>query len=479
MAELTTTQLDRAAGSLLSLATGDALGAGYEFRTPPTAEPEMIGGGLGHWRPGEWTDDTQMAICIAEETATGSLDPARVGERFLDWFRQGQKDVGIQTRRVLGAVSSGADLPEAAAEHYRHNPNSAAGNGSLMRTAPVALAYLGDDEVIAQAAMNVSGLTHGDPQAGVACVLWCIAIDRAVREGRIDGIREGLDLLEPGSRDRWAAIIEEAETAPPSTFRPNGFVVTALQAAHASIHQTPVPDEVSCLHLQAALNTAVRVGDDTDTVAAIAGALLGARWGASAVPFRWRRMLHGWPGYRARDLVRLGVMSARRGKPDNLGWPVAERLVSGYRERHSGTDLHTALPDDPRVVVGGVGALEQGLDVDAVISLCRMGTEDVPQGIEHHEVWLIDSADPAANPNLDFVLADTAEAIATLREEGKKAFVHFVRAELRTPVVAAAYLSRREAISGEEAFARAKALFPEARTYSHFQVALKRVDQGS
>src|SRR6185503_16130299 len=89
---------DRIAGVLLGLASGDALGAGYEFARPPTGDPDMIGGGLGGWDRGEWTDDTQMAICIAEVTATGSMDANAIGDRFLDWYRSGPADVGIQTR---------------------------------------------------------------------------------------------------------------------------------------------------------------------------------------------------------------------------------------------------------------------------------------------------------------------------------------------------------------------------------------------
>src|SRR5207244_3773275 len=144
-----------------------------------------------------------------------------------------------------------------------------------------------------------------DPLAGEACVLWCIAIDRAVREARLDGVRDGLDLLPQAARDRWAALLDEAENEPPRRFRPNGFVVTALQAAYNAVSQTPVPKDEPCAHLGDALRTAVHIGHDTDTVAAIAGSLLGARWGASAVPLGWRRQLHGWPGYRAGDLRRL------------------------------------------------------------------------------------------------------------------------------------------------------------------------------
>ncbi len=303
-------EADRAAGALVGLAAGDALGAGYEFGPALTVTPEMIGGGIGYWAPGEWTDDTQMAICVAEVTATGAVDLVAIADRFLAWLADDPRDVGIQTRAVLGGATSGADLVGRAASHFARHPDNAAGNGSLMRTAPVALAHLGDDDAIAESARGVSLLTHGDPLAGEACVLWCIGLDRAVREGRLDGVVDGLELLAPASRDRWARHLEKAETKSPTEFAPNGFVVTALQAAYAAVCQTEVPSGPEAgTHLQRALERAVQIGNDTDTVAAIAGQLLGARWGASAVPPHWRNLLHGWPGYRADDLSRLAVLT--------------------------------------------------------------------------------------------------------------------------------------------------------------------------
>jgi ADP-ribosylglycohydrolase len=144
-------------------------------------------------------------------------------------------------------------------------------------------------------------------------VLWCIAIDRAVRHGRLDGITDGLAWIEESRRARWAAAIEEATTRPPASFTPNGFTVTALQAAYAAVIQTPVPAAQPSQHLPQALDAAVRIGHDTDTVAAIAGSLLGARWGAAAVPEPWRRLLHGWPGLTASDLTDLALRTARGG----------------------------------------------------------------------------------------------------------------------------------------------------------------------
>ncbi|MGC4960938.1 ADP-ribosylglycohydrolase family protein [Gordonia sp. DT101] len=135
-------------------------------------------------------------------------------------------------------------------------------------------------------------------------MLWCEAIRVAVLEGHVD-LRRGLDLL-PGERvDQWSTWLDHAEGKDPKSFTPNGFTVSALQAATAAITQTPILDAMPCLHLPDALNAAVGIGNDTDTVAAIAGGLLGARWGASAVPWHWRRAVHGWPrrGDRPSDVL--------------------------------------------------------------------------------------------------------------------------------------------------------------------------------
>lgn len=461
----------------MGLAAGDALGAGYVFRAGPKGDAKMIGGGLGEWEPGEWTDDTQMAICIAEVAATGHLDPLKVGARFLDWYRQRPKDVGIQTATLLGACSNANELAAAAARHFKRHPRHSAGNGSLMRTAAVALAGLGDDKALARLAWDVSVITHADPLAAEACVLWCIAVDRAVREGRLDGVEDGLDFVDVERRQYWANRLEEARKRPPSDFVPNGFVVTAFQAALASVWHTPVPTEMPCRHLVDALQTAVKVGDDTDTVAAIAGSLLGARWGATAVPARWKAVLHGWPGFETPDLVRLAVLSAQQGAVDSAGWPGAEDMTEYYRQHWPAPALLVPLAEDPGVLLANVyGAGE--LEADVMVSLCRVGSK-VPAAPERIEVGLLDSDDPADNPNLAFVLSDLAQAISGWRDEGKTVAVHCVQAERRTPAVAAAYLAQRTGVSGTQAWAQVAKQLPGARPNVAFDAALQALWPGA
>lgn len=294
---LTGPQLDRAMGVLLGTATGDALGAGYEFTLPARDTViDMIGGGAFRWAPGEWTDDTSMAIAIARAAAvtanlheTEGLDA--VAAEFVTWIDSHPKDVGGQTRSVLNHRSPTAHAMAARAAMI---PRRRGGNGSLMRTAPVALVYLDTDaDTCATAANLVGALTHADQRAQEACVLWTLAIRHAVLHGTYDGLRQALDYVDA---DYWAPLLDQAETStnPRKDFPKNGWTVHALQTAWWAItHAETLPG---------ALELAVRAGSDTDTTAAIAGGLLGARWGAHAVPERWRTLLHGYPGLRADDL---------------------------------------------------------------------------------------------------------------------------------------------------------------------------------
>jgi ADP-ribosylglycohydrolase len=311
--KLDAAQLDRARGVLLATAAGDALGAGYEFGRPLRAGTPvtMKGGGTFGWAPGEWTDDTSMALAIAETAAAGAdlrSVPAQdaITARWAEWARDA-KDVGNQTRRVLRAVRHGTAAEALAASRKLHERTGhTAGNGSLMRTAPVALAFLGDPGGLTDAATALSTLTHYDEEAGEACVLWCHAIRHAVLTGDLDA-RAGLERLPGPRRTRWAQRLADAEHARPRDFAHNGWVVEALQAAWCAIATTPVPEQDRAGHLRLALEAAVRGGRDTDTVAAIAGGLLGACYGASAVPGPWQLALHGWPGRTSPDLIALGT----------------------------------------------------------------------------------------------------------------------------------------------------------------------------
>lgn len=479
---LTAAQTDRACGVILAAAAGDALGAGYEFTTPsPHLVPAMIGGGLGNFAPGEWTDDTAQAVAIAQVAATGTDLRApealtAIAQRFADWYADGPADVGIQTAHVLrlaGPTPTGTDMAQAARRVHERNGRSA-GNGSLMRTGPVALAYLDDPAGLVEAAMAISALTHHQDYAQQACALWCLKIRHTVIHGQFptyDDIARWLP-----NRDDWHTILTDAQTHPPDTFTQNAWSVGALQAAWSAITHTPIPtDGPECGHLVDSLTTAIRIGHDTDTVAAIAGALLGARWGMSAVPAAWRRVLHGWPGIRSIELERLAYLTARHGRPGKYSWPHVDHI--DYTRLQYGRPALATHPYDDGVHIAGATALDDPpAAVDAVISLCLTGRTQVPAAAEHITFRIMDEADPAQNPNLDFALLDAARLIVTLRDEGKTVLLHCVAAHSRTPTVAALYAMLR-GIPLEQALPAVCAVLPAAHPNPGFRQALKRLAQ--
>ncbi|AZI58562.1 O-acetyl-ADP-ribose deacetylase [Nakamurella antarctica] len=429
--KLTGAHYDRAVGALLGSAAGDALGAGYEFTHPPQDTViAMIGGGPFNFAPGEWTDDTSMAAAVARVAATGAdlRSPAglnAVAAGFSEWFAQGPKDVGTQTRAVLSHHDATAAEMTATAATLRGRKG---GNGSLMRTAAVGLRYLQDPKGCLEAAALVSDLTHDDERARQACQIWSYAIRHAVLYGNFGGVRESLTHLGQEATDFWTPLLNGAETGVPQDFPKNGWVVHALQTAWYAITQA---DQSDAGHLGAALELAIRAGNDTDTTAAIAGGLLGARWGGSAVPARWRRMLHGWPGLVAKDLATLAIETVNGGKNPGV-WPNVDVVDYATGTTASGPVMH---PHDKGVFLAGHAAALSG-DYDAVVSVCRMGTRTLAP--DHVEFWLID-AGPTENENLQFILDDAAATVRELRAEGKTVLLHGVHGTSRTPSVAARY----------------------------------------
>jgi ADP-ribosylglycohydrolase len=458
---------DRSAGVVVASAAGDALGAPFEFEPPidPSTLLTMSGGGL--WSAAEWTDDTQMALAILTPLASGDTSAESVERGFLAWFESDPADVGIHTGSVL---RRGAPLLAAASEEAERHPDHAS-NGGLMRIGPAALSFPGDPERVAEYAATVTKLTHAHPDCIDASVLWVVAIDDAVHNAPMG--RETWDFaasvttatkhLPRERRERWRRLIDEATRRPARDFDNNGGAVRAFQAALASCVQTPIPQQLApCRHLEAAIETAVRCGDDTDTVAAITGALLGARWGVTAVPAKWRAVIHGKRIYgeaelRAPDLDLLARRAARGGQTNGKGWPGVARLVPLYLDEYSQT---ARTPELRQVRFGNLAGLEQVLreGVDVVISLCRMGTEDVPKSVEHLTVGLVDSEDPADNPNLGFLLADTADFVDMRVKEGRRVYVHCVQAESRTPVLAATYLARHQGLDVPQAIEEVRTL---------------------
>jgi ADP-ribosyl-[dinitrogen reductase] hydrolase len=368
---LTTAQLDRACGAVLGSAVGDALGAGYEFgsATVGSGGPAMIGGGLGGFAPGEWTDDTSMAVAILEVAASGvdlrdesSLD--RIASGFRAWFDTHPPDIGVQTRRVLadaGPEPTAAKLTAAAYDlHVRMGRT--AGNGGLMRTSPVALAHLDDDAATAEAARRIGELTHFDPRSGEACTLWSLAIRHAILHAEFD-IRSGLAQLDVESAAYWTERLDEAEVGPASRFTNNEWVVEALQAAWSAIVHTPVPHGAGdgdagmpCAHLPAAplhrdRHRSRHRHGRRDRRGAARGAM-GRLRRSGALAADAARL----PGNQRRTARRARDPGSPRGKPLGNGWPLTARVdYTAY----TGRKALARQPFDDGVWLGDVDALEQ------------------------------------------------------------------------------------------------------------------------
>jgi ADP-ribosylglycohydrolase len=321
----------------------------------------------------------------------------------------------------------------------------------------VALAHFHDRDAVAALAADVASLTHPHVDSVHACVLWSLAIERAITTARVGeefdwhaAVLAGLDHVPADRHDVWRDRIDESVGRDPAELHAkNGWVVRALQAALAAITFTADAERsIPCAHLADALRSAARAGGDTDTVAAIAGSLLGARWGATAIPLAWRRPLHGRrtydePAIPARKLDAMARLAANGGQTDAKRWPGVDRLVPDYIEDYG---LKPLVVEVDGAWFGNAAGVSRAVDDGAtvVISLCRMGTDDVPPNIEQHTIGLIDTG-AADNPNLVFVLGDTAATIVELVDSGERVFVHCVAAENRTPAMAAAYLITRGA----------------------------------
>lgn len=293
---------DHLRGLVLGAAIGDALGAPFEFgpagafsnRFPAgSTVNEMVGGGV--WQPGEFTDDTQMAIIEAESILElGCVDRQHTFDRFRGWVQSRPKDVGISTRAVLSDPSG---WPSAPKKYFQQHPRGAAGNGSLMRASFVASRWsTGNIEGTAEIARYFSSVTHGDPAAGEGRALFQMMCQVASRfVDPFERMDRRIGFLKDGLREPYAQAI-----ADPNAGLPNGTVWGCFRDAYWAVKRSDSFEE--------AMYNACDVGGDVDTVAAVAGGLAGVIYGPEEIPQRWLETVHGNIGtktYRANDLVEL------------------------------------------------------------------------------------------------------------------------------------------------------------------------------
>ena len=288
--------LDHFRGALLGLAVGDALGTTLEFRRPGSFQPitDMVCGGPFGLEPGQWTDDTSMALCLAESLVERQgFDPLDQLERYCRWHEEGYLsstghcfDIG---RTVAAALARYKEAKRAGAlttfEFGSTDPHSA-GNGSIMRLAPVPMAFAARPVDAIQFSAQSSRTTHGAREAVDACRYLAALLVGALRGASKDELLGRRYSPLPGYWDEHplAPAIDEVargsfRTREPPEIRGTGYVVKSLEAALWAFHRTG-DFRSGCL-------AAVSLGDDADTTGAVYGQLAGAFYGASGIPAEW------------------------------------------------------------------------------------------------------------------------------------------------------------------------------------------------
>jgi ADP-ribosyl-[dinitrogen reductase] hydrolase len=271
---------ERIAGGLLGLAAGDALGATVEFCTPGAIRQrhgvhrDITGGGAFGWRPGQGTDDTDLAYAVAATYAGGYSLPD-VAAAFLEWFDGRPVDVGGTTAAALGHLRRHG-CPEVSGSAVADRANSA-GNGSLMRCLATGLAR-GDRRTRRIEAVEISAVTHADRRCTQACVAYCDLVSLLLDGATPDHAVEEVLRSSPMSADVRRAIDGAGELIG-AELDTSGYVLATLQVGVWALLQPRSVEDV--------LVEVANLGGDADTTTAVAGGLLGVRDGADAIPARW------------------------------------------------------------------------------------------------------------------------------------------------------------------------------------------------
>jgi ADP-ribosyl-[dinitrogen reductase] hydrolase len=245
----------------------------------------MVGGGPFGLQPGQWTDDTSLALCLAESLIeSGGFDPRDQNQRYLRWYREGYLsstghyfDIGNATQEALIKFERSGDPYSGSTDPY------SAGNGSIMRLAPVPMFFVNDLDDVAHYSAQSSRTTHGTAEAVDACRLFGVMIALALRgESKETVLFSAVRHLDDAALAPKVAAIAKGEYRKKSRkeIRGNGYVINSLEAALWVFWKTG--------NYRQAVLDAVNLGEDTDTTAAVVGQLAGAFYGAEAIPAGWR-----------------------------------------------------------------------------------------------------------------------------------------------------------------------------------------------
>jgi ADP-ribosyl-[dinitrogen reductase] hydrolase len=280
----------RARGALLGLAAGNALGVPAEFLHTPEAIAARFPGGLRDIQPGAaapWDDDLALAVALAEELLEPDVSLERLARRWIEWMNRDGRGIGVWTARALRHLATHGSPPASS--------GGQAGNGSVSRCIPVALATLGSPGNLVSGSYHTAALTHPDER----CTWGAVAVNVAghcLLRGIRDFVPEVLDVLRTNQAPE--ELTEAVRRVPverredlPVTGPQAGYVVHCVEIALWFAYHEP--------DLERGVTWLANAGGDTDTNAAVAGALMGARDGDAAIPRRWIEALHEQPRLRA------------------------------------------------------------------------------------------------------------------------------------------------------------------------------------
>ncbi|MEM7184030.1 MAG: ADP-ribosylglycohydrolase family protein [Spirochaetota bacterium] len=280
---------ERVQGALLGLAVGDALGTTLEFSAPGTFEKitGIVGGGPFHLQAGEWTDDTSMALCLADSLIScEGFDPVDQMKRYSRWYKQGYLSSNGWCFDIGNATRTSLELFQKTNQPYAGSLSpSQAGNGSLMRLAPVPIYYHRDLQKTIEYSLHSSRTTHGTLACLDACRIFGFMIGKALQGYTKNEVLDSLEPLQeywqenPLSRDIAKVYQGSYKSLQPPEIQGSGYVVKSLEAALWAFCQTDSFSEGALL--------AVNLGDDADTTGAIYGQIAGAHYGVAEIPQDW------------------------------------------------------------------------------------------------------------------------------------------------------------------------------------------------
>jgi ADP-ribosyl-[dinitrogen reductase] hydrolase len=296
------TYLERCSGALIGLACGDAVGTTVEFMARGSFTPltDMVGGGPFRLAAGQWTDDTSMALCLAESLLTkGGFDARDQMGRYLNWWRCGYLSSTGDCFDIGMTVSAALQTFEATGNPYAGSEDpTSAGNGALMRLAPVVLFFHPEHHELEKYAVESTRTTHAAPEA-----LDCSRLLARVIARGLDGASKDEMLSHSGPRLASPKVAALAECSyfgkEESQIRGTGYAVASLEAALWCFKNTET--------FEAAVLRAANLGDDADTTAAIVGQIAGSHYGVKAIPRGWSATLH-----KAHDIAEIAVNLGRK-----------------------------------------------------------------------------------------------------------------------------------------------------------------------